>query len=45
MSKAMLVPQGGNSGGFQDKELSGKEAFKEVTCLGHVATKLGIDEP
>jgi len=45
LSKAALAPQGGISGGIQEKNLSGKEAFKVVTCLGHVATKLGFDEP
>jgi len=41
----MLVPQGGLSRGIQAKKISGKEAFKVVTFLGHVATELGFDEP
>jgi len=40
-----MVPQGGIYGGLQAKKLSGKEEFKVMTCLGHVATELGFDEP
>lgn len=45
LSKAVMVPQGGISGGIQAKKLSGKETLKVVTFLGNVATKLGFDEP
>ena len=37
-----LVPLEAISGCLQVMKLSGKEAFKGVTCLGHVATKIRV---
>lgn len=41
----MLVPQRCIFGGLQTKKLLGKDAFKVMTYIGHVATELGFDEP
>ena len=45
LTKVALVSQGGISIGFQARKLSWMEAFNLMTCLGHVTTELGFDEP
>jgi len=45
LTKVALVSQGGISARHQARKLSWKEAFNVMTCLGHVTTELGFDEP
>ena len=45
LTKVALVPQGVISGRIQGRKLLGMKAFNVMTCLGHVSTKLGFDEP
>jgi len=45
LTKAVLVSQKGILAGFQAMKLSWMKTFNMMTCLGHVATELGFDEP